>query len=263
MDMPRLEPCVGKWLRPDPRTARRLDGMLLGLILLSVGVVMLDSVDAVHARHGALLSTLEWIFTGIFTLEYLVRLLTAPRPGVYARSFYGVVDLLSILPTYAAFLFPGVHVLADVRLLRLLRVFSILRLSFYQSETRVLREALVRARRKILVFIGVMFVLTVILGTVIYLVEGPDNGFTSIPVGVYWAAVTMSTTGYGDLTPHTPLGRLITSCAILLGYGIIAFPTGIMGAELVAGALDRRAAAENRQCPNCGQVSGSDHDKDC
>ncbi|RPE81959.1 ion transporter [Vulcaniibacterium tengchongense] len=243
---------LGKQLRLSDRTARRLDGALLLLIVLSVLVVMLDSVESVHARHGRVLYALEWAFTGIFTVEYLLRLWAAPRPSAYARSFFGVVDLLSILPTYAAFLFPGVHVLADVRLLRLLRVFSILRLSIYLDETRMLREALVRARRKILVFVGVMFVLTVILGTVIYLVEGPENGFTSIPVGVYWAAVTMSTTGYGDLTPHTALGRLITACAILMGYGIIAFPTGIMGAELVAGALDRRAAGRERRCPHCG-----------
>lgn len=257
MDMSRIEPRLGKLLRLKDGTARRLDGVLLGVILLSVGVVMLDSVEEINARHGQLLSILEWVFTAIFTVEYLIRLIAAARPSAYARSFFGVVDLLSVLPTYVAFLLPGAHVLVDVRLLRLLRVFSILRLAIYQEETRVLREALVRARRKIFVFIGAMFILTVILGTVIYLVEGPDNGFTSIPVGVYWAAVTMSTTGYGDLTPHTALGRLITSCAILLGYGIIAFPTGIMGAELVASALGRGAANNDGLCSHCAERLGS------
>lgn len=187
--------------------------------------------------------------------QYLLRLCAAKKPAAYARSFFGIVDLVSVLPTYLAFFFPGLHALIDVRLLRLLRVFRILGLSIYLEEGQLLMRALTRARRKIFVFIGGMFVLVVILGTVIFLVEGPEHGITSIPVGVYWAAVTMSTTGYGDLTPVTPLGRLITSCAILLGYGIIAFPTGIMGAELVASAMERKrpnADTDTRCCPNCG-----------
>ena len=175
MEMSRIEPRLGKLLRLKERTARRLDGALLLLILASVLVVMLDSVEHIHARHSGMLYMLEWAFTGLFTVEYLVRLCATPRPRAYACSFFGIVDLLAILPTYAALLFPGLQVLVDVRLLRLLRVFRILRLSNYLDETRVLRDALVRARRKILVFIGVMFVLTVILGTIIYLVEGPEN----------------------------------------------------------------------------------------
>ncbi|CAJ0811282.1 ion transporter [Ralstonia flaminis] len=237
---------------------RALDITALVLIVASVLVVMADSVQEVHAPHGRALYMAEWAFTLIFTAEYLFRLLTAPKPAAYARSFFGIVDLVSVLPTYLAFFFPGLHALIDVRLLRLLRVFRILGLAIYLEEGHALIRALNRARRKIFVFIGVMFVLTVILGTVIYLVEGPENGITSIPVGVYWAAVTMSTTGYGDLTPHTPLGRLITSCAILLGYGIIAFPTGIMGAELMAGALERHRPQQQATkaappcCPHCG-----------
>ncbi len=241
------------------RFQRNLDLATLALIVASVLVVMADSVKDLHAQYGDALYVAEWAFTLLFTAEYLFRLLTAPKPVAYARSFFGIVDLVSVLPTYLAFFFPGLHALIDVRLLRLLRVFRILGLSIYLEEGQALIRALTRARRKIFVFIGGMFVLVVILGTVIYLVEGPENGITSIPVGVYWAAVTMSTTGYGDLTPQTPLGRLITSCAILLGYGIIAFPTGIMGAELIATALERNRSSapsadtpDTPRCPYCG-----------
>lgn len=238
-----------------PSFLRKLDVAVLALIVASVLVVMADSVHDLHEQYGHTLYAAEWAFTLLFSVEYLLRLFTAKKPAAYARSFFGIVDLVSVLPTYLAFFFPGLHALIDVRLLRLLRVFRILGLSIYLEEGQMLIRALARARRKIFVFIGGMFVLVVILGTVIFLAEGPEHGITSIPVGVYWAAVTMSTTGYGDLTPVTPLGRLITSCAILLGYGIIAFPTGIMGAELVASALERKRPngdADTRCCPNCG-----------
>lgn len=241
-----------------PSFLRKLDVAVLALIVASVLVVMADSVQELHQQYGRAFYAAEWAFTLLFSAEYLLRLSTAKKPAAYARSFFGIVDLVSVLPTYLAFFFPGLHALIDVRLLRLLRVFRILGLSIYLEEGQMLIRALTRARRKIFVFIGGMFVLVVILGTVIFLVEGPEHGITSIPVGVYWAAVTMSTTGYGDLTPVTPLGRLITSCAILLGYGIIAFPTGIMGAELVASALERRQsgarpdAGHSMSCPHCG-----------
>jgi voltage-gated potassium channel len=237
-----------------PSFLRKLDIAVLVLIVASVLVVMADSVQELHAQYGHTLYAAEWAFTLLFSAEYLLRLCTAKKPAAYARSFFGIVDLVSVLPTYLAFFFPGLHALIDVRLLR---VFRILGLSIYLEEGQMLIRALTRARRKIFVFIGGMFVLVVILGTVIFLVEGPEHGITSIPVGVYWAAVTMSTTGYGDLTPVTPLGRLITSCAILLGYGIIAFPTGIMGAELVASAMERNRAnarpadGDRPCCPHC------------
>ncbi|MCO1370234.1 ion transporter [Burkholderia multivorans] len=240
----------------------QFDAVVLILIVLSVVVVMLDSVPELHAEHSALFLFFEWTFTVIFTAEYLLRLWVSPRPLKYAKSFFGLVDLIGVLPTYLAFLFPGLHALVDVRLLRLLRIFRVLRVSAYFDESQLLMQALVRARRKIMVFIGVTFVLTVILGTVIYIVEGPENGFSSIPAGVYWAAVTMSTTGYGDLVPHTLLGRFLTTCAILLGYGIIAFPTGILGAELVASSLRRANAAQPGKgghtvhCPHCGCCIG-------
>ncbi|EAY65820.1 Kef-type K+ transport system protein [Burkholderia cenocepacia PC184] len=237
-----------------PSFLRKLDIAVLVLIVASVLVVMADSVQELHAQYGHTLYAAEWAFTLLFSAEYLLRLCTAKKPAAYARSFFGIVDLVSVLPTYLAFFFPGLHALIDVRLLR---VFRILGLSIYLEEGQMLIRALTRARRKIFVFIGGMFVLVVILGTLIFLVEGPEHGITSIPVGVYWAAVTMSTTGYGDLTPVTPLGRLITSCAILLGYGIIAFPTGIMGAELVASAMERNRAnarpadGDRPCCPHC------------
>jgi voltage-gated potassium channel len=236
------------------RVARRLEAAVMLVIVVNVLVLMLDSVADIHRQHGHALSILEWAFTGLFTAEYLLRLWLLRRPWHYARSFFGIVDLLSILPVFLALLLPGLHVLADVRLLRL-RLFRILQLPVYLEETRHLRQALARARRKILVFIGVMVLLVMLLGTVIFLVEGPDNGFSSIPVGVYWAAVTMSTTGYGDITPQTGLGRLITGCAILLGYGIIAFPTGIMGAELFAGAMQPPPQPHDScRCPcHCGK----------
>ncbi len=235
--------------------ARRVEAGVMLLIVLSALVLMADSVADVHRRHGTLLRLLEWLFTGLFALEYLLRLWLLRAPGRYARSFFGIVDLLSILPVFLALLLPGLHVLADVRLLRLLRLFRILKLPVYLDEMRHLREALVRARRGIQVFIGVMVLLVVVLGTVIYLLEGPEHGFTSIPVGIYWATVTMSTTGYGDLTPQTGAGRFITACAILLGYGIIAFPTGIMGAELFAGVLEHhRARTAHCRCA-CGDAS--------
>lgn len=242
--------------------ARRLEAAVMLVIVINVLVLMLDSVADIHRQHGRLLSILEWTFTGLFTVEYLLRLWLLRRPRHYARSFFGIVDLLSILPVFLALLLPGLHVLADVRLLRLLRLFRILKLPVYLEETQHLRQALARARRKILVFIGVMVLLIMLLGTVIFLVEGPGNGFSSIPVGVYWAAVTMSTTGYGDITPQTGLGRLITGCAILLGYGIIAFPTGIMGAELFAGAMQgSRQAPDSCRCPcRCGKRGTSESD---
>lgn len=250
-------PCLTARLRHAARRlaarepfARRFEAGIMLLIVLSVLVVMLDSVAEVQRRHGRLLTVLEWTFTGLFTVEYLVRLWVLRAPWRYVRSFFGIVDLLAILPVFLALLLPGLQVLADVRLLRLLRLFRILKLGVYLEEMRHLRHALVRARRRILVFIGVMVLLIVVLGTVIYLVEGPAHGFTSIPAGIYWAVVTMSTTGYGDLTPQTGLGRLITACAILLGYGIIAFPTGIMGAELFAEVLQQRRAPRWR-CRCC------------
>ncbi|MCY1227540.1 Ion transport protein [compost metagenome] len=212
-------------------------------------VVMLDSLPAVNNRLGRLFTVLEWMFTLFFTAEYMMRILVVRRPWRYVFSFYGIIDFVSIMPTWLAFFLPELHFLIDVRLLRLLRVFRILKLTVYFEEAEILYRALVNSRRKIFVFLGTVFIITVILGTVMYVVEGPQHGFTSIPVSMYWAVVTLTTTGFGDMVPKTPLGQFITSLTILLGYGIIAFPTGIVGAELAASILKRPLTT--RTCTHC------------
>ena len=237
--------------------ARRFNALLLLAIIVSVAVVMLDSVEAVRARELAVLDVLEWLFTLLFTAEYIVRLLCVERPLRYAFSFFGVVDLVSILPTYLAFFLPGFHVLVDVRLLRMLRIFRILKLPLYFDESQNLWRALVRSRHRIMVFLGVVLILIVVLGTVMYLVEGPSNGFTSIPVSMYWSVVTMTTTGYGDIHPKTPLGQFVTSLAILLGYGVIAFPAGMVGGEMATAMRQKQQPA--RACPQC-HTEGHDGD---
>ncbi|MEM5427595.1 ion transporter [Cupriavidus oxalaticus] len=233
----------------DTREGRLFDVSLLIAIVASVMVVMLDSMAAVHSRLGLLFTVLEWTFTLFFTAEYAMRILVVRRPWRYVFSFYGVIDFISIMPTWLAFFVPGLHFLIDVRLLRLLRVFRILKLTVYFEEAEILYRALVNSRRKIFVFLGTVFIITVILGTVMYVVEGPEHGFHSIPVSMYWAVVTLTTTGFGDMVPKTALGQFITSLTILLGYGIIAFPTGIVGAELAASILKKPLTT--RTCTHC------------
>ncbi len=241
----------------DTLAARRFNAVLLSAIILSVAVIMLDSVEAVRTRELIVLDVLEWLFTLLFTAEYVIRLLCVERPLRYALSFFGIVDLLSILPTYLAVLLPGFHVLVDVRLLRMLRIFRILKLPLYFDESQVLWRSLVRSRHRIVVFLGVVLILVVVLGTVMYLVEGPSNGFTSIPVSMYWAVVTMTTTGYGDIHPKTPLGQFVTSLAILLGYGVIALPAGIVGAE--AATVLRQKQSPGRVCTHCRSEGHDDN----
>ena len=235
--------------RHDTRRSRNFDLALIAAILVSVIVIMLDSVARIHARHAGLLHGLEWGFTLLFTAEYAMRLLVVRRPWRYALSFYGIIDFISIMPTWLAFFVPELHFLIDVRLLRLLRVFRILKLTVYFEEAEILYRALVNSRRKIFVFLAAVFIITVILGTVMYVVEGPEHGFHSIPVSMYWAVVTLTTTGFGDMVPKTALGQFITSLTILLGYGIIAFPTGIVGAELAASIMKRPLTT--RTCTHC------------
>ncbi|MBV8270966.1 MAG: ion transporter [Cupriavidus sp.] len=233
----------------DTRPGRLFDVVLLVAIVASVAVVMLDSIQAIHVRLGTLFTALEWLFTVLFTAEYIMRLSVVRRPLRYMFSFYGVIDFLSIIPTWASFFVPELAFLIDVRLLRLLRVFRILKLTVYFEEAEILMLALSNARRKIFVFLGTVLIITVILGTIMYVVEGPTHGFTSIPISMYWAIVTLSTTGFGDMVPKTPIGQFITSITILLGYGIIAFPTGIIGAELAASIIKRPLTT--RSCENC------------
>jgi voltage-gated potassium channel len=233
----------------DTRAGRLFDLALIVAIIASVLVVILDSVQAITARFGTIFDVLEWGFTLLFTVEYVLRLACVRRPLRYATSFFGIVDLLSVLPTYLAFFVPEVHALIDVRMLRLLRVFRILKLSAYVSEFGFLGSALMASRRKIIVFIGFVLVMVTVLGTLMYVVEGPENGFTSIPVAVYWGITTMTTVGFGDITPKTDLGRFIASIMMLMGWGILAVPTGIVTAEMTARRAGRLVTT--RTCHDC------------
>lgn len=233
----------------DTRAGRWFDLALIGAIVISVIVVVLDSVADIHAHHAELFNTLEWIFTITFTLEYLARLSCVTRPFTYARSPLGLIDLLAVVPTYLAVLVPGLHAMTDVRVLRLLRIFRIFKLVEYMAEFGALSQALVASRRKIMVFLSFVMLVVLVMGTLMYVVEGPANGYTSIPVGVYWAITTMTTVGFGDITPKTDLGRVIASAMMLLGWGTLAVPTGIVSAEFTAQRLPGRP--QPRRCRAC------------
>lgn len=233
----------------DTPAGQRYDIILIGVILLSVGVVTLDSIESVRNRFGNVLWTLEWGFTILFTIEYVTRLWCHPKPIRFARSFYGLVDLVSFLPTYIAVLFPGASFLAVIRLLRVLRIFRVLRLLEFLSEANILLRSLAQSRRKIFVFMFTVFVAIVVFGSLMYIVEGPEYGFDSIPRSVYWAIVTVTTVGYGDITPHTTMGQVIAALAMLTGYAIIAVPTGIVSAEIFSEMHRDRDA---RVCSSCG-----------
>lgn len=226
------------------------DKVLIIAIIASVIVVMVDSVSAYSGHRALSLRVLEWMFTVLFTVEYVARLVCVQRPWRYARSFFGIVDLVSVLPTYLAAFFPALHALIDLRVLRLLRVFRILKLTEYIAEYQVLGTALRNSSRKIAVFISAVLMIVVSMGTVMYVVEGPDNGFTSIPASVYWAITTMTTVGFGDIAPKTDLGRFIASLMMLMGWGVLAVPTGIVTAEMTSQRLRTTVAA--RSCGACG-----------
>jgi voltage-gated potassium channel len=252
----------------DTPAGRRFDKVLVAAILLSILVVVLDSVPSIHAAHGPLMDALEWAFTLLFSAEYLARLWCVQRPLRYATGFYGIVDLVSVLPTYFSLLVPGSSLLLDIRILRLLRVFRIFKLTLYIEEYTRLGRALTSSRRKIMVFLSVMVMAILILGTVMYVVEGPQHGFTSIPVAMYWATVTMTTVGYGDITPHTNAGKMIASFMMLLGWSILAVPTAIVTAEMTSQDFLRRERqrAATRACPACasrGHDPRSRFCKDC
>jgi len=250
----------------DTRAGRAFDLALVWMIVTSVAVVMLDSFEHLHARWGAVFNGLEWFFTALFTLEYLARLGCVQRPARYAGSAFGIIDLLAVLPTWAALFVPGLHALIDVRLLRLLRLFRILRLVEYVDEYRALASALLASRRKILVFLGFVLLVVVVLGSVMYVVEGPANGFTNVPVSVYWAISTMTTVGFGDIAPKTGLGRFIASVMMLIGWGTLAVPTGIVSAEFTALRMHGPGPWRPRTCRACGSAgheASARHCKDC
>jgi len=235
---------------------RFFDILLIVAIILSVLTVMLDSVQSIQARFGELFYVLEWVFTILFTIEYILRLTAVTRPLAYARSFFGVVDLVAVLPTYISLLYPGGHYLMVIRLFRILRVFRVLKLVEYIGESRMLIKALTASRRKITIFIFAVLTLVTILGSIMYLVEGRVNGFTSIPRSIYWAVVTLTTVGYGDITPQTTLGQIISMMIMIMGFGIIAVPTGIVTAEMTS---QMRSVKGIRACLSCGS---DDHDAD-
>lgn len=242
----------------DTPAGKLFDVLLIVSILASVAVVMLDSVSSISQKWGTLLKTAEWFFTILFTIEYLLRLACAGRAIRYARSFFGIVDILAIVPTYLNLILPGSRYLLVIRLLRVLRIFRILHLSRFVSEANVLMAALASSKRKILVFFFAVLTLVVILGSLMYVIEGhnPQSGFTSIPKSVYWAIVTLTTVGYGDISPQTGIGQMLAAMVMILGYSIIAVPTGIVTAELTQVS---KKEITTQTCPQCTRQG---HDKD-
>ncbi|MCB9248753.1 MAG: ion transporter [Ignavibacteriales bacterium] len=216
----------------DTKAGKLFDVVLIASIVISVIVVMLDSVRAISDKYGEFFFYIEWFFTIIFTIEYLLRTYTVGKPFKYVFSFFGVVDFLAIIPTYVAFFFPATRYFAVVRILRVLRIFRVLKFVQYLGEAKILMSALKSSRRKITIFIFTVFTLVVILGSLMYIIEGEENGFTSIPRSIYWAIVTLTTVGYGDISPQTNLGQTLAAFIMILGYGIIAVPTGIVTSEL-------------------------------
>ena len=250
----------------DTPLGRHFDLALIWGILLSVLAVMLDSVASIKADHGVLLNRVEWFFTIAFTIEYLLRLYSVGKPLRYARSFFGIVDLLSIVPTYLSVLMPGTQYLLVIRVLRVLRIFRVLKLVQFINEANVMMRALRAAGRKIIVFFFVIVTLMIIFGSIMYLVEGAANGFTSIPRSIYWAIVTMTTVGYGDISPGTAVGQAIAAVVMIVGFSIIAVPTGIVASAMSQAARAESPVVSTQACPQCsaeGHQHGAKFCKDC
>jgi len=242
----------------DTPTGKAFDVVLLYMIIISVLLVTMESVSSIRDLIPKFFLSAEWFFTIIFTLEYLLRIYSAPRPWKYITSFLGIIDLLAILPTYLGVFFDHTHFLLTIRALRLLRMFRIFKLSRYMKEASILIKAFQSSRRKIIVFFGAVLTLVLIQGSFLYLIEGEDNGFTSIPQSIYWAIVTITTVGYGDIAPATVLGKIIASVVMLTGYSIIAVPTGIITVE-IGKAVKGGKMASGRKCKGCGSTR---HDED-
>ncbi|MCI2963066.1 MULTISPECIES: ion transporter [Shewanella] len=240
----------------DTPAGRYFDIALMVCIVLSVALVFLDTVEVFHREYGQIIRVLEWVFTIIFTLEYGLRLYCATHPVLYARSFYGIVDLLSVLPSYLALLIPGANFTLVIRILRLFRIFRVLKLLRYLSEGNVLLRAMMQSSRKVFIFFFSVSLIVMVLSAVMYVVEGPDNGFSSIPKSVYWTIVTITTVGYGDITPKTGLGQAIAAFTMLIGYSIIAIPTGILTAEI------SQEVGRHRDLRSCNQCHKTGHDLD-
>lgn len=246
-----------KWndiiFRADSAEARRFDIWLLVAILLSVLVIMAESVKEFEEKYGQFLQIAEYVFTAIFTIEYVVRIYVSDNPKKYIRSFWGVIDLLSTIPTYLAFFFPGPQVFRVLRIARLMRIFRVLRLTSFLVEAKSLGYAIRRSGAKITVFFGVVLIIVIVMGTVMYSIESYENGFTSIPRSIYWAIVTLTTVGYGDIAPETPLGQFLSAMLMILGYAVIAVPTGLVSVEM------SRSRSRITACKECGN---KDNDKD-
>jgi voltage-gated potassium channel len=240
----------------DTPAGKGFDVLLIISILASVAAVMLDSMGGVRSRHGMLLYGIEWFFTLLFTVEYVLRLLCVGKPLKYASSFYGIVDLLAIIPTYLSLILPGSQYLLVIRILRILRIFRILKLVTYLGEARLLMRALRASGRKIAVFLFAVLTLVIIFGSLMYVIEGEGHGFTSIPRSIYWAIVTLTTVGYGDISPQTVLGQTLASVVMILGYGIIAVPTGIVTVQM---SQTFGTKISTQACPEC---SAEGHDAD-
>jgi voltage-gated potassium channel len=235
---------------------RAFDIVLMWSIVLSVLTVMLDSVKGIRGQYGDILKAIEWFFTILFTVEYILRMISVRRPIRYALSFFGIVDLLAILPSYLSLFVPGSQHLLTIRVIRLLRVFRVFKLASYVNDANILVDALRASRRKISVFVMAVMTLVIILGSSMYIIEGEEHGFTDIPTSIYWAIVTLTTVGYGDLSPHTPVGKAFASLVMLIGYSIIAVPTGIVTMEISNSA---KKFVSTNSCPEC---SAEGHDSD-
>lgn len=240
----------------DTQAGRRFDLILLILILLSVVLVMLESISEIHVKYKSELDIMEWIITGLFTAEYITRLIAIKKPLSYVFSFYGIIDLLSTIPKYISLIMSGTDSLIALRALRLLRVFRILKITRFIGESNFLVKALYASRAKISVFLFAVFIMCIIFGTLMYLIEGETNGFTSIPRSIYWAIVTMTTVGYGDIAPQTPLGQLLASLIMIMGYGIIAVPTGIVSSEMTHQTKD--VDTNTQACLQCNTETHKD-----
>ncbi len=247
----------------DTPMGKLFDIVLLILILLSVVIVMLESVSSIDMQYHQLFYVIEWIITIFFTIEYIARISTVKNPKSYIFSFYGIIDLLSTIPLYLSFILVGSNYLLTVRAMRLLRVFRILKIARYVGEGNKLRKALVESRAKIFIFIFAVLIIAVIAGTLMYLIEGEASGFSNIPISVYWCIVTLTTVGFGDITPLTPAGQFLASLIMILGYGVIAVPTGIVSAQYARKDPENLIHVNTQACRNCGEPKHRDDAKFC
>lgn len=244
-------------------SGRLFDLVLLGLILLSVLLVMMDTVEGINQKYHSQLLICEWVITIFFTIEFILRIISIQKPLKYVFSFYGIIDLMAILPMFLSIFFPATNVLTIVRVLRFFRLFKILHIPQISQQSKQLREAMEASKEKILVFIYFVVISAVIIGSLMYVVEGKESGFTSIPMGIYWSIVTLTTVGYGDISPATPLGQFLASLVMIMGYGIIAVPTGIVTAEFAKSSLKSNSISTKKTCKKCNLQVHFDNAKYC